>query len=112
MFTDCEFDSILAHFTYAKFLDSLFESRVSTFRGRSASAVIAVQELRGEAIRSVQECQECLLGSIEHYGMALQLGQKHVFQALPRLLALWLEFTALEGNGEAGQYGKFQLLFE
>lgn len=92
-------------------MDTLFESRVSTFRGRSATAVLALQELRGEAIRSVQECQECVMGSIEHYGMALQLGQKHVFQALPRLLALWLEFTALEGKDEAGQCGKFQFIF-
>lgn len=30
--------------------------------------------------------------------MALQLGQKHVYQALPRLLAMWLEFTSLEGK--------------
>ena len=37
-----------------------------------------------------------MLGAVEHYGMALQLGQKHVYQALPRLLAMWLEFTSLE----------------
>ena len=54
-----------------------------------------------------EECQEHLLGSVQHYGRALQLGQKHVYQALPRLLAMWLEFTALEdvdgsskGNGK------------
>jgi hypothetical protein len=49
-------------------------------------------------MRSIQECQEHLLGSVQHYGMALQLGQKHVYQALPRLLAMWLEFTSLEGR--------------
>jgi hypothetical protein len=49
-------------------------------------------------MRSIQECQENLLGSVQHYGMALQLGQKHVYQALPRLLAMWLEFTSLEGR--------------
>jgi len=77
----------LAHFDYAKFLDSLFESRVSVFGDN-----------RANAMRSIQECQEHLLGSVQHYGMALQLGQKHVYQALPRLLAMWLEFTSLEGR--------------
>ena len=74
-----------AHFNYAKFLDSLYESRLS-----SSSCD------RWETIRTVEECQEHLLGSVQHYGMALQLGQKHVYQALPRLLAIWLEFTSLE----------------
>jgi len=86
----------------------MFESRVSAFKGRSADAASKVQERRAEAIRSVQECQECLLGSIQHYGIALQLGQKHVYQALPRLLALWLEFTALEGKDVTGQHGKLK----
>ena len=76
-----------AHFNYAKFLDSLYESRLS-----SSSCD------RWETIRTVEECQEHLLGSVQHYGMALQLGQKHVYQALPRLLAIWLEFTSLEEN--------------
>ena len=37
-----------------------------------------------------------MLDAVHHYGMALQLGQKHVYQALPRLLAMWLEFTSLD----------------
>ena len=37
---------------------------------------------------------EYLIDSIKHYGMALTLGEKHVYQALPRMLALWLEFTS------------------
>jgi len=86
----------------------MFESRASAFKGRSADAVSKIQERRAEAIRSVQECQECLLGSIQHYGIALQLGQKHVYQALPRLLAMWLEFTALEGKDVTGQHGKLK----
>jgi hypothetical protein len=77
----------LAHFDYAKFLDSLFESRV-----------LVSGDNRANAIRTIQECQENLIGSVKHYGLALQLGQKHVYQALPRLLALWLEFTSLEGR--------------
>lgn len=82
---------------YAKFLDSLFESRVSASGNDRASA-----------IRNIQECQDNLLSSVQHYGMALQLGKKHVYQALPRLLAIWLEFTSLEGGSgpDDGSNGK------
>jgi hypothetical protein len=99
--------TILAHFTYAKFLDLLFETRISTYKAISADIIRNAHERRAEAIRSIQECQECLLGSIQHYGMALKLGQKHVYQALPRLLAMWLEFTALEGKDATDLNGKF-----
>ncbi|KAL7541357.1 hypothetical protein ACHAXR_011755 [Thalassiosira sp. AJA248-18] len=74
-----------AHFNYAKYLDALFESRVSSSGDN-----------RAIAIGTIEECQEYLLASVQHYGMALQLGQKHVYQALPRMLAMWLEFTSFE----------------
>ena len=38
--------------------------------------------------------REYLIDSVKHYGMALTLGEKHVYQALPRMLAMWLEFTS------------------
>lgn len=53
---------------------------------------------RGDTTRSVEECQDYLLNAVQHYGMSLQLGQKHVYQALPRLLAMWLEFTSLSSE--------------
>lgn len=89
-----------AHFNYAKFLDSLCETRASTGD-------------RSEAMRTVEECQDYLLGAVQHYGMSLQLGQKHLYQALPRLLAMWLEFTSLEEeesddtNSSSCESGKF-----
>jgi serine/threonine-protein kinase ATR len=52
---------------------------------------------------TIHECQKHLLGAVQHYGTALQLGQKHVYQALPRLLAMWLEFTSLE-NGTGSNH--------
>ena len=82
-----------AHFHYAKFLDSLFESRLSS------------SDSRATAIGKSDVCQDYLLGSIQHYGMALQLGQKHVYQALPRLLALWLEFTDEDVAGDKESSG-------
>ena len=53
---------------------------------------------RGDTTRSVEEYQDYLLNAVQHYGMSLQLGQKHVYQALPRLLAMWLEFTSLSSE--------------
>ena len=87
-----------AHFHYAKFLDSLFESRLSS------------SDDRAKAIGKSEVCQEYLIGSIQHYAMALQLGQKHVYQALPRMLAMWLEFTdedvANDNEGSGDKNGK------
>jgi len=59
---------------------------------------------RASAIGTDQKCQNLLIDSVNHYGISLQLGQKHVFQALPRLLALWLEFTAICEPVESGQF--------
>lgn len=55
---------------------------------------------RASAIGSDETCQRLLLDSVNHYGIALQLGQKHVYQALPRLLQMWLEFTQISGSSE------------
>lgn len=48
----------------------------------------------GSTIASNKVRHEYLIDSIKHYGMALTLGEKHVYQALPRMLAMWLEFTS------------------
>ena len=48
----------------------------------------------GSTIVSNKLRHEYLIDSIKHYGEALTLGEKHVYQALPRMLALWLEFTS------------------
>jgi hypothetical protein len=33
--------------------------------------------------------------AIEHHTKALSLDSKHVYQALPRLLSLWFDFTSI-----------------
>ena len=48
----------------------------------------------GGTIASNKVYHEYLIDSIKQYGMALTLGEKHVYQALPRMLAMWLEFTS------------------
>jgi len=40
-------------------------------------------------------CQRYLQLAIHHYAVSLQLEVKHVYQALPRLLSLWFDFTAI-----------------
>lgn len=39
--------------------------------------------------------QNYILLAIEHYTIALRLSPNHVYQALPRLLSLWFDFTAI-----------------
>lgn len=73
----------LAHFHFAKYLDS----RLSELRPENDNvdtSTVASNRLR----------REYLIDSVNHYGVALTLGEKHVYQALPRMLAMWLEFTS------------------
>ena len=44
-------------------------------------------------------CQRYILLAIKHYVEALVIDIRHVYQALPRLLSLWFEFTSI-GNAE------------
>jgi serine/threonine-protein kinase ATR len=37
---------------------------------------------------------------MKQYGEALSLSQKHVFQALPRFLTLWFDFTSIDTNDQ------------
>lgn len=54
----------------------------------------------GCTIASNKLRHEYLIDSINHYGVALTLGEKHVYQALPRMLAMWLEFTSQTCNAD------------
>eukprot|EP00804_Cyclotella_cryptica_P008905 CCRYP_012021-RA/>CCRYP_012021-RA protein AED:0.02 eAED:0.02 QI:94/1/1/1/0.87/0.88/9/625/3358 len=94
-----------AHFYFGKYLDMLHESFIAKCIGQSWHGV-DTNANRANAIGSNEQCQRLLIDSVNHYGVALQLGQKHVYQALPRLLAMWLEFTAIteskQSNGEDG----------
>lgn len=41
-------------------------------------------------------CQGYILSSMRHYAISLRLDSKHVYQALPRLLSLWFDFTSID----------------
>jgi hypothetical protein len=81
-----------AHFHFGKYLDTLYENSIVKNTVQSDHDSNAS---RANAIASDEKSQRLLIEAINHYGTALQLGQKHVFQALPRLLAMWTEFTAI-----------------
>jgi len=42
---------------------------------------------------------------IKHYGISLQYGSKYIYQSLPRLLSLWLDFGLLAQQVLEGKYG-------
>lgn len=37
-------------------------------------------------------CREFLQFIIRHYGHALEYGSKYIYQCMPRMLSLWLDF--------------------
>lgn len=86
------------HFQFAKYTDSLLESRVLALQRRSpdiALGGVEEEKLRGRCISCDKTCQRYTLLAIKHYFEALSLNTKHVYQALPRLLSLWFELTSL-----------------
>lgn len=50
---------------------------------------------RTHVLKSDESCQKYLNFAIREYFMALEKGAKHMYQAMPRLLTLWFEFTAI-----------------
>jgi hypothetical protein len=86
-----------AHFHFGKFLDMLYENSIAKSTGQSGHGLDSATN-RAKAVSRDEKCQRLLIEAVNHYGISLQLGQKHVFQALPRLLAMWLEFTAISSD--------------
>lgn len=88
-----------AHFHYAKYLDYVLESRISfvaTQRGGNSDDETA----RAKIIIGEKSCHKYIMEAIKEYMEALTLGQKHVFQALPRMLTLWFDFNAIQGGDD------------
>jgi serine/threonine-protein kinase ATR len=85
------------HFQYARYIDGLLDLRMKALMRRlphsNANVGASEQLLRTPVVDKV--CQRYILLAIKHYGEAVKLGMKHVFQALPRLLSLWFDFTSL-----------------
>jgi hypothetical protein len=75
---------------------------------RSSEHYLGTDEdiLRNRTIAQDRTCQKHVLLAIKHYAEALSIDTKHVYQALPRLLSLWFDFTSIKkkaGEPEPGQ---------
>ena len=87
-----------SHFEFGKYLDSLLEARifgVAQHEGWSADD----DNVRQYALSEDMNCQNYLLMAMEQYLEALKVNDKHVYQALPRVLSLWFEYTSVERHG-------------
>lgn len=80
------------HFQFAKYVESMLQTRIEgKYRknlGKYTEEVHRLVTLAGDST-----CQKFLCMAITHFVEALKLDLKHVFQALPRLLSLWFEFS-------------------
>ena len=95
--------NVAGHFEFGKYIDSIMQSRVTAMASRSPeSQLLGVDEdsIRASIIAHDPTRQKLILLAMSHYAIALKLSSKHVYQALPRLLALWFEFTSA-GNKES-----------
>jgi hypothetical protein len=88
------------HFHFGKYVDSMMQSRVTALATRSSEQQLlygADEDLvRANIIFQDKTCQKYILTAMEHYAKALKLDSKHVYQALPRLLSLWFDFTSIQ----------------
>ena len=91
-----------AHYKYAKYLDSVLESRINVVASQNGGSSDN-ESSRASIIKEEKACHKYIFAAMKEYIEALKLGQKHVFQALPRMLTLWFDFTAiLDGDDEMG----------
>lgn len=59
------------------------------------------EHLRNHIISRDKACMRYVVLAIKHFAEAVILDVKHVYQALPRLLSLWFDFTAIgKQNGK------------
>jgi serine/threonine-protein kinase ATR len=84
-----------SHFEFGKYLHSVLEARISGIaqhEGLSAED----EAVREYALSADINCQNYLYMAMEQYLSALSVNSNHVYQALPRFLSLWFEYTAIE----------------
>lgn len=97
--------TFVGHFHFAKYIDSIMESRIMTLQGRSSDHGAGVNDdvLRSQTIVMDRTCQRYMILAIKHYAEALTLDiKKHVYQAMPRLLSLWFDLTSVKQLAEDG----------
>lgn len=92
------------HFQYAKYVESMLNARVEALQ-RRARGQMAMDEdgFRQTCLAQDRLCQKYVYLSVKHFVEALTLDLKHLFQALPRLLSLWFEFSAVNVETSHGE---------
>ena len=83
----------------AKYLDSIIQSRTSALTSLpkpQSPARLDGASNPAESIIHDARCQMYIALAMKHYGAALKLSTKHVYQALPRLLSLCFELMAIQ----------------
>ena len=77
-------------------MDSLLGARVVALSGRlEQRGQHDDDSIRLKIIRMDSSCQFYLLSAMDEYGKALKTGQKHLYQAMPRLLTIWFDFNSI-----------------
>lgn len=87
------------YFQFAKYVDSILETRIAALADRTGeTSHLSSDEdmMRASIILQDESCQKYLLLAMEQYINALKFNSKHVYQALPRLLSLWFDFTSFQ----------------
>lgn len=83
-------------------MNSVLDSRMAVL-ARQISSNADDDSVREKLVARDVICQKYIHLAINQFGEALCLGQKHIFQALPRLLTLWFEFTAIQPPDELSE---------
>jgi hypothetical protein len=88
---------LVGHFQFAKYVDSLLQARIIALHGRIPDKVTGTtdESLRNWIVSKDKACIRYVVLAVKHYAEALVLDVKHVYQALPRLLSLWFDFTCI-----------------
>jgi serine/threonine-protein kinase ATR len=102
-------DSISGHFYFAKYVDAILRSRIIAILRKSPEGRSRESDdiLDGFVVAHDRACQRYILLAIKHYVEALIIDIRHVYQALPRLLSLWFEFTSI-GSTEQSKYRVYE----
>ncbi|GMH47727.1 hypothetical protein TrVE_jg8933 [Triparma verrucosa] len=89
-----------SHFYFARYCDGLYEKRLdakAVKRGEEETGQHqGEKERRTAVLKEDKTCHNYLLQAVEQYFCSLHLGDKHMYQAMPRLLTLWFEFCEID----------------
>jgi hypothetical protein len=93
---------LTGHFQFAKYIDSLLQSRILALQGKIPDhiTVNTEEKIRNHIVSRDKACLRYVVLAVNHYAEALVLDIKHVHQALPRLLSLWFDFTSIPSKSK------------